>query len=164
MNQNQEMSSKVDSHSEASETESMSHLRIVHEAFSKWSAGTGSILDLMPADGVVVIPGTVPHCGTFSKSQFVTEVATPFLARFSKPPLPRLRKIWADGGNVAVLADAEGTTQDGRPYANRYVFILELRDGRLMKATEFLDMAAFNVVWDGIELASYPMKTAEEDR
>ncbi len=163
MNQ-QEMSNKVSSHSEADETESIFHLRIVREAFSKWSAGTGSILDLMPADGVVVIPGTVPHCGTFSKRQFVAEVATPFLARFSKPPAPRLRKIWADGSDVAVLADAEGTMQDGRPYANSYVFILELRDGHLMKATEFLDMAAFNVVWDSIDPASYAEKTTEEDQ
>ncbi len=162
MNQ-QEASGKANSRPEASETESVFHLRIVREAFSNWAAGTGSIMDLMPADGVVIIPGTAPHCGTFSKSQFVAEVATPFLARFSKPVVPCPRKIWADGDDVAVLADAEGTMQDGRPYANRYVFILELQGGRLMKATEFLDMAAFNVVWDSIDLASYPKKTTEED-
>lgn len=163
MNQ-QETSGKANSHPEAGETESMFHLRIVREAFSNWAAGTGSIMDLMPADGVVVIPGTAPHCGIFSKSQFMTEMATPFMARFSKPPAPRPRKIWADGSDVAVLADAEGTMQDGRPYANSYVFILEFQGGRLMKATEFLDMAAFNVVWDSIDLASYPKKTSEEDQ
>lgn len=163
MNQ-QKRPNEADSHPEASETESMFHLRIVREAFSNWAAGIGSIMDLMPANGVVAIPGTVPHCGIFSKSQFVTEVATPFLARFSKPPVPHPRKIWADGNDVAVLADAEGTMQDGRPYANSYVFVLELRGGRLMKATEFLDMAAFNVVWDSIEPASHPMKAMEEDR
>ncbi len=159
----QEMSNKFDSQPDASETKSTFHLRIVREAFSKRSTEAGSILDLMPADGIVVIPGTVPHCGAFSKSQFVIEVATPFLARFSKPPVPRPRKIWADGDDVAVVADAEGTMLNGRPYANSYVFILELRDGLLMKATEFLDMSAFNAVWDSVDPASYPKKTAEEN-
>ncbi len=132
----------------------MSYLQIVREAFSNWSAGNGSILDLMPPDGTVVIPGIAPHCGTFSKKQFVTEVAVPFMQRFSQPPRPRPIKMWEEGSDVVVLADAEGTTIDGKPYTNRYVFVLEFQDNRLMKATEFLDMAAFNAVWDSVEPAS----------
>lgn len=131
----------------------MSYLEMVREAFSTWSAGKGSVLDLMPPDGIVVIPGIAPHCGTFSKKQFAAEVATPFMACFSQPPVPRPRKIWSDGDDVVVLADAEGTTTDGQPYANSYVFVLEFQEGHLMKATEFLDMAAFNAVWDRIGAA-----------
>ena len=131
----------------------MSYLEIVREAFSNWSAGNGSVLDLMPPDGIVVIPGIAPHCGTFSKRQFVSDVATPFMACFSKPPVPRPSKIWVDGGDVVVLADAEGTTIDGKPYANSYVFVLEFQNDFLTKATEFLDMAAFNIVWDRVKPA-----------
>lgn len=125
--------------------------RAVREVFRKWNASQGSLFDLMSDDAVIVIPGIAPHCGTFSKADFVSDVATPFMARFSTPPTPRARKIWSDGDDVAVLADAKGTTRDGKPYSNSYVFVLKMRGGRIVRATEFLDMAAFNAVWDGVE-------------
>ncbi len=81
------------------------------------------------------------------------DVATPFMARFSRTPNPRARRIWSDGDDVAVLADAVGTTRDGRPYTNNYVFVLKMRGGLIVQATEFLDMAAFNEVWDRVEPA-----------
>ncbi len=123
---------------------------IVEEAFKRWGAGEGSILDLMGDDGLVVLPGTGPHCGTKGKQEFVTEVATPFMSRFSKPPVPVPVKIMADVDDVVVVAEADGTTLDGKAYRNNYVFVLEFQKGRLMRATEFLDMAAFNAVWDSI--------------
>ena len=124
--------------------------QIVEEAFDKWRAGRGSILDLMGDNGIVVIPGVAPHCGTKSKREFVVEVAAPFMSRFSKAPVPVPSKIVADGDDVIVIADADGTTLDGKAYRNSYVFILEFREGSLIKATEFLDMTAFNVVWDTV--------------
>lgn len=124
--------------------------RIVEEAFDSWSRGQGSILDLMGDEGIIVIPGTAPHCGTVSKREFVANVAMPFMNRFSIPPVPRPSKIMADGEGVIVVADAEGTTLDGKAYRNDYVFVLEFRESRLVKATEFLDMVAFNLVWDSV--------------
>lgn len=129
------------------------NLRIVRETFRKWSAGEGSLNDLMTEDAVVVIPGTAAHCGTFSKGVFVRDVAAPFMARFSRPPAPQARKLWCGGDDVVVLAEAEGTRRDGKPYANSYVFVLTMRGGRIVRATEFLDMAAFNDVWDHVEAA-----------
>ena len=129
------------------------NLRTVRETFRKWGAGEGSLNDLMAEDAVVVIPGSAPHCGTFSKSAFVTDLATPFMARFSRPPAPRARRIWSDGDDVVVLADAEGTRRDGKPYTNSYIFVLKLRLGRVVRTTEYLDMAAFNDVWDQVEPA-----------
>jgi len=128
--------------------------RIVEDFFRKWGAGRGSLFDLMIDDAEIVIPGIAPHCGSFSKGVFLKEVATPFMARFSKPPVPVPRRIWSQGEDVAVLADAAGMRRDGKPYSNRYVFVLQMRRGRVVKATEFLDMAAFNDVWDNVEPAS----------
>ena len=109
---------------------------VVREAFDRWSAGEGSLNDLLADDAEVVIPGTLPHCGVFTKSAFVRDIATPFMARFSEAPAPRAIRIWADGDDVVVLADAEGTRGDGAPYANRYVFILEMRAGRIVTVDE----------------------------
>ena len=129
------------------------NLRTVRQTFRKWRTGESSLNDLMAEDAVVEIPGIAPHCGTFSKSIFVRDVATPFMARFSRPPVPQARKIWSQDDDVVVLADAQGIRRDGKSYANRYVFILKLRQGRVVRAIEFLDMAAFNEVWDQVEPA-----------
>jgi ketosteroid isomerase-like protein len=125
--------------------------QLVDDAFDRWGAGKGSILDLMGDDGTVVIPGTAPHCGTRGKQEFVTNVATPFMSRFSKPPVPVASKIMADGDDVIIVAEADGTTLDGKIYHNSYVFVLEFREDRLMKATEFLDMVALNKLWDSVQ-------------
>ena len=140
------------------------NLRTVRETFRKWETGEASLTGLMAEEAVIEIPGTAPHCGIFSKSAFVRDVATPFMARFSRPPVPHARKIWSDGCNVVVLADAEGIRRDGKPYANRYAFVLDLRRGRVVRAVEFLDMAAFNEVWDQVEPAPEAGTVAEARR
>ena len=138
--------------------------QLVEEAFDGWSRGQGSILDLMDDDGVVIIPGISAHCGTFSKQEFVATVAAPFMSRFSKPPVPRPTKMVADGDDVIVIADAVGVTLEGRSYRNDYVFSLSFRDGRLVQAVEFLDMAAFNVVWQDAASQAHPAVAGEEIR
>ena len=137
---------------------------VAEDAFNRWRTGKGSILDLMGADGTVFIPGTAPHCGTRGKQEFVTDVATPFMSRFSKPPVPVPSKIMADGNDVVVIAEADGTTLDGKAYHNSYVFVLEFREGRLMKATEFLDMVAFNAVWDSVSPGAQAADSMEPTR
>ena len=124
--------------------------QIVEEAFDRWSEGQGSILDLMGDDGIVVIPGIAPHCGAMRKQEFMARIATPFMSRFSIPPVPRPSKITADRNDVIVIADAEGITLNGKAYRNNYVFVLEFHESCLTKATEFLDMVAFNNVWDSV--------------
>lgn len=138
--------------------------QIVEQTFSRWRLGQGSILDLMDDEGIVVIPGTAAHCGSIRKQQFLAEVAQPFMSRFRKPPVPIPTLILAAGDNVMVVADAEGTTLDEQPYRNNYVFVLEFRAGKLVKATEFLDMLAFNVVWDTVEPPTPVTDVVEESQ
>ena len=129
----------------------MGRSHAVRQAFQDWSEGEGSIYDLMDPDAEIVIAGTSAHCGTFRKDVFLRDVAGPFTARFSTPPRPRLRSLWASRDKVVVLADATGTTRDGDPYTNAYVFVFEMVANRVKRVTEFLDMAAFNAVWNGVE-------------
>lgn len=128
--------------------------RIARATFEGWSKGRGSLFDLMDEDATIVIPGIAPHCGTFQKAAFVSEIAGPFMARFSAPPRPRPIKLWAVGKHVVVMAEADGTRRDGKPYRNDYVFVLEFRSGRVVRAIEFLDMTAFNEVWDQVKPAA----------
>ena len=128
-----------------------SRSRPVRRAFQAWSVGEGSIYDLMDADTEIVIPGVAAHCGVHRRDAFLRDVAGPFAARFTRPPLPRLRRLWEGAGTLAVMADATGTTRDGQAYA--YVFVFEMAGRRVRRVIEFLDMAAFNAVWDRVEPA-----------
>ena len=125
-------------------------MRLVRDAFDAWSNGSGSIYELMDDDAAIVVAGTSPHSGTFGKQVFLRDVAAPFMARFAVPPAPRLRDLWSNKRGVVAAADATGTRRDGQPYANAYVFIFDFRDARVVQVTEFLDLAAFERVWDGV--------------
>ena len=109
----------------------------------------------MDDDAEVVIPGTTAHSGAYRKDAFLAEVAGPFVARFTVLPLPRPVALWSDGQTVVVRAKAIGTTRDGAGYANAYVFIFEFAGKRVARVTEFLDMAAFEAVWNRVEPARH---------
>ena len=127
----------------------------MRRAFDAWAHGTGSIYDLMDDAARIVLPGTTAHSGAYRKDAFLADVAAPFVARFSAPPLPRLLALWSEGPTVVVRAEAGGTTRDGVSYANAYVFIFEFAGKRVARVTEFLDMAAFEAVWDRVEPARH---------
>lgn len=124
--------------------------RAIQRSFDAWASGRGSFYDLMDDDAEVVLAGTAPHAGSYRKDAFMRDVAGPLMARFTTPPAPRLRRAWASGRSVVVEADAVGTTRDGQPYAQAYIFVFEMARGRVSKVTEYLDMAAFSTVWDRI--------------
>ena len=130
--------------------------RAIRRSFDAWAIGRGSFYDLMDDDAEVVLAGTAPHAGSYRKDVFMRNVAGPLMARFTTPPVPRLQRLWASGPSVAVQADAVGTTRDGQPYVQAYIFVFEMARGRVSKVTEYLDMAAFNTVWDRV--APQPQK------
>lgn len=122
----------------------------VRQAFAQWRDGSGSIYDLMDDDTLIIIPGTAPHCGTFRKADFLRDTAVPFVARFTEPPVPQLRALWSGVDGIVVRADATGLTRHGRRYSNDYIFVFEMAGGRVTRVTEFLDMTAFNAVWNQV--------------
>ncbi len=124
--------------------------RAIRRSFDAWASGRGSFYDLMDPDGEVVLAGTAPHAGSYRKDSFMRDVAGPLMGRFANPPVPRLRRSWSSGQSVVVEADAVGTTLDRQTYAQTYIFVFEMARGRVSKVTEYLDMAAFNTVWDRV--------------
>lgn len=44
--------------------------------------------------------------------------------------------VTAEDDRVAIEAQAEGILSTGEPFANRYVFILQIRDGRIFSVAE----------------------------
>jgi ketosteroid isomerase-like protein len=60
---------------------------------------------------------------------------------------PAIRNIYADGDTVIIFFDAAGTARDGKPYTNTYAWFMEMREGRVVKASAFFDSIEFNDLW-----------------
>jgi ketosteroid isomerase-like protein len=125
--------------------------RTIQEAFDAWQAGTGAITDVFADNMVWRIEGHSLASRTYDdKQQFVTEVLTPFGARFATGERFRpatIRSIHADGDTVIVLWDGHGVANDGQPYKNSYAWFMTMRDGKVIDGTAFYDSISFNDLW-----------------
>jgi uncharacterized protein len=120
----------------------------VRASFDAWSAGTGSPFDLLAEDATWTIVGRSIAAKTYrSREAFMSEVIRPFNARMRDGLKPTIRSIYADGETVIVFFDAKGTARDGRPYENTYAWFLDIRAGKIVKATAFFDSIEFNDYW-----------------
>jgi hypothetical protein len=64
---------------------------------------------------------------------------------------PTIRDIYAEGDTVIVFFDASGMARDGRPYANTYAWLLDLKNGKVVKASAFFDSIVFNDFWQRVQ-------------
>jgi ketosteroid isomerase-like protein len=128
-----------------------SNRKTIREAFEAWQAGTGAIADVFADDLVWRIEGhSLASREYASRQAFVDEVLAPFAARFAagEPFRPvRIRSVHADGDAVVVVWDGRGVANDGKPYANSYAWIMEMRDGKVVDGTAFYDSLSFNDLW-----------------
>ena len=127
---------------------------IIRKAFDAWAAGTGGPYDLLADNASWTITGNSLASKTYpSREAFMSEVIRPFNARMSVGLKPTIRNIYAEGETVVVFFDASGTAKDGRPYTNTYAWFLDLKDGKVSKASAFFDSIAFNDLWSRVQPA-----------
>jgi ketosteroid isomerase-like protein len=51
----------------------------------------------------------------------------------------KISRVIAEGDNVVVEADGNAPTAGGKTYANHYVWVLTIRDGKVLEGREFMD-------------------------
>jgi ketosteroid isomerase-like protein len=120
----------------------------VQAAFDAWRAGTGGPFALLAPDATWTITGNSLAAKTYrSRDEFLDTVIKPFNARLTKPLVPTIRSLHSDGDTVIALFDGEATALDGKPYRNTYAWFMEMKDGRIVKATAFFDPLAFDEFW-----------------
>ena len=68
-----------------------------------------------------------------------TQLFAPLYAQYEGRPVTTPVNIFADGDHVIVEALGRATMKDGRPYNNRYCFVMRLRDGKFVEVREYLD-------------------------
>jgi len=124
---------------------------LVQASFDHWKSGSGGPFELLAPDVEWTIVGSSPLAKTYkSKKAFIDEVIDPFNAHMSKPLVPTVCGIYADGDMVITLFDAEATVSDGRPYRNTYTWYFQMRDAKVIKAIAFFDNRHFDEFWNRV--------------
>lgn len=132
----------------ASPTEMDRNRSMIATAMDKWAAGTGGPYELLADDAVWTISGNSLASKTYpSKEAFMSEVIRPFNARMKTGLVPTVHRLYVDGDTVIAHFDARGTARDGHPYVNSYAWILQIKQGRIVKAHAFFDAHAFDDLW-----------------
>jgi uncharacterized protein len=132
-----------------------SNRELIARSFEAWRAGTGGPYDLLTPDASWTITGRSLAAKTYpTREAFMSEVIRPFNARMRSRLVPAVRQLYADGDTVVAFFDASGTAHDGRPYDNTYAWILEIKDGQIVRAHAFFDSIAFDDLWRRVQPAS----------
>lgn len=126
--------------------------RLIGEAFEAWREHRGNIFDLLADDAEWTIAGTSVAAGTHrGREDFLAKVIRPFNARLSKPLTPTVKALYADGDTVVAHWDGEAMANDGLAYRNTYAWFMQIRDGKIVKATAFFDSLEFDAFWKRVQ-------------
>ena len=135
----------------------MQNAAIIKASFDAWDAGTGGPYDLLADDCLWTIEGKSLAAGTYhGRDAFMSAVIRPFNARMLVPLRPGLRHIYSDGDTVIVHFDAHGIARGGGPYDNSYAWILQMANGRIIRAYAFFDAIEFNALWTRVQPSAAP--------
>lgn len=72
------------------------------------------------------------------------DLIEPLFAQFDSLYTNTPRRIFADGDFVIVECKGNVTTKSGKRYDNDYCFVIEMKDGKMIELTEYLDTALVN--------------------
>lgn len=100
------------------------------------------------------ISGHGPVAGTYNGMTELFEKAEKALFdRFAEPLKVKTLGVWADGDQVFARIKSETVAADGKPYHNGYIYIMTMKDGKVVSGIEWLDdLPAYYDIINRIEL------------
>jgi uncharacterized protein len=123
----------------------MENKKLIQQGFENWAKGTGSFFDLLADNVQWTITGSTPLSKTYtSKKQFMAEVIAPLNDRLFKKIVPKVSALYADGDMVIAIWDGRATAIDGKPYNATYEWNMQIKNGKIVKVTAFLDEIEFS--------------------
>ena len=84
------------------------------------------------------VPGDLPFSGTKTREQYmqvVRSIRTGFPTGFAL----RVTSLIAEGDKVAAEVESAGTHVSGKTYANKYHFLITIKDGKFVAVKEYMD-------------------------
>lgn len=79
--------------------------------------------------------------------------------RLAEPLKIKVIGIWADGDDVLTRIQSSSRAIDGAPYRNEYMYILTMKDGKVVSGIEWLDLNAY---YEIVERVSLPPVTEQQ--
>jgi len=111
----------------------------VRRFFDAMNAGdVQRIVESYAEDGCLQTMGHTLISGTFTRDQRAQSAGSIFDV-FPQGIRFTILGMVAEGDKVAVEATGEGMHVSGQTYTNEYHFLFRLRDGKLVRLTEYLD-------------------------
>ena len=80
----------------------------------------------------------------------------PIADRFATGIRPTVKGLHADGAHVIIEWDGEAPMTDGQTYRNSYAWFFQMRGGKVVKATAFLDLPTYDAALEGKPLPPWP--------
>jgi hypothetical protein len=107
--------------------------KLIQQAFAKWAGGDADAVFKLLADDVqwTVIGSTRVSRSYQSKREFLEGAVQPLTARLATPIKPSVLDVIADGDKVAVQWDGRASAKNGKPYNQRYCWVMRLENGRV---------------------------------
>ncbi|KFC62008.1 Ketosteroid isomerase-related protein [Devosia sp. LC5] len=121
------------------------NLRVVTEALTDASHDFPKFFEaIFASDAEWTIAGHGPVARTYHGMKDLFDNAEEALfARFAEPLRITTRGVWADGDEVFARIESASRALDGQPYKNEYMYIMTLRDGKVVSGIEWLDLNAY---------------------
>ncbi|MCB1745004.1 MAG: nuclear transport factor 2 family protein [Gammaproteobacteria bacterium] len=126
------------------------HRAQVQAAVQSWLAGDGgAIFRLLDENVVWTVIGSTPVSRTYSsRRDFVDNALKPLSALLDGAIEPRIVNVLADGDHVVLQWDGHGRMKSGRPYANRYCWVMRFAQDKIIEGTAYLDTALVDALFE----------------
>jgi uncharacterized protein (TIGR02246 family) len=97
-----------------------------------------AVLDCYAEDGQVIISGNTLISGVLDRTEILNRTNR-VLEAFPEGITFTVRTLTAEGDRVAIEAESSAVHVSGKPFNNRYHFLMRLRDGKIVTLTEYMD-------------------------
>lgn len=118
---------------------------LVREFFETLSSGDLEALRqrIHPDGSWEATSGSIPGAGiTRGRDSIIDDFLAPVRGLFLPgDPKIKILRIFAKGDWVAAETEADGQLANGKPYHNRYAWIIEIRDDQVCVLREYMDSA-----------------------
>ncbi len=119
----------------------------IKQLFEAFAIGDmGKIMDFLDADATWWVAGSLPLSGTYTKQKFqelLEGISTQIDGPIKLTPLA----FTAEGSRVAVETESLAHAKNGRTYNNFYHFLFEFKNGKILRAKEYLDTMHLHTVF-----------------
>jgi ketosteroid isomerase-like protein len=114
---------------------------IIRAVFDATATGDGRLFVTTLADNVEwSIIGTTSWSRTYTgKAEVLSELLGPLAAQLDGANTIIADRLFADGDMVIVEGHGRNTTKLGKPYANRYCWVIRMAAGKMAEITEYTD-------------------------